>query len=86
MIANKCEAADRASLDEIAHALELHKIKTTRLNSADRGGSPVVIMPHHPEVPRIWHVQAASAHLGYGVLDGLEWLYHTLEGHALISG
>ena len=36
VIANKCEATDRASLSEIASALDLEKIKTTRLNSAER--------------------------------------------------
>ena len=86
IIANKCEAAGRASLDEVAAALELDKIQSTRLNSEDLGGSPIVVMPHHPEVPRIWHLQAASSHSGYGVLDGLEWLYHVLEGDALRSG
>ena len=86
IVANKCEAAERASLAEVAAALELDKIQTTRLNSAELGGSPVVVMPHHPEVPRIWHLQAASSHTGYGVLDGLEWLYHVLEGHPLRSG
>jgi len=43
-------------------------------------------MPHHPEVPRIWHLQAASARAGYGALDGLEWLYHVLEGDTVRSG
>lgn len=86
VIANKCEAADRASLADIARALDLDNIKTTRLNTAERGESPMVIMPHHPEVPRIWHLQAASAHAGYGVLDGLEWLYHVLEGDTVRSG
>ena len=85
-MANKCDDASRASLDEVVSALELDKIQSTRLNSQELGGSPLVVMPHHPEVPRIWHVQAASAHAGYGVLDGLEWLYHVLEGDALRSG
>ena len=45
--------------------LELHRIQTTRLISEEDGGSPLVLLPQHPEVPRIWHVQAVSARSGY---------------------
>mmetsp|Transcript_3772 Transcript_3772/g.9512 ORF Transcript_3772/g.9512 Transcript_3772/m.9512 type:complete len:97 (+) Transcript_3772:284-574(+) len=86
ILANKCEAADRASIDDVVQMLQLKRIKTTRIVDADTGGSPIVILPHHPEVKRLWHVQAVSALTGEGLMDGMEWLYANLEGKLTKSG
>mmetsp|Transcript_20870 Transcript_20870/g.48314 ORF Transcript_20870/g.48314 Transcript_20870/m.48314 type:complete len:206 (-) Transcript_20870:44-661(-) len=80
VLANKCEAEDRASLEELRAGLHLDDIHTTRILGDDEHESPVVVMPHHPEVPRLCRLQACSAVTGHGVLDGLEWLYQNLDG------
>ena len=66
--------------------LDLKKISTTTVIDMVEQATPIVILPHMPQVPRLYHLQCVSAMTGHGLLDGIEWLYANLEGSPMRSG
>jgi hypothetical protein len=45
VLANKCEAEERASLGELREGLGLDEIRTTRIVGGEEEGGPLVVSP-----------------------------------------